>query len=175
MADNPWNRGQPLLGNVGPTPGLGTGMTDLLEGEYEPSAAQWVRDQVAAYEASNGEEANVLRGNPAWPIVVITSRGSKSGKLRKNPVMRVEKDGKYVAIASTGGAPKNPAWVENFLQHPVVQLQDGPEPALYKARLVEGEERKEWWDLAVDTWGTYAKYQEKTDRQIPVFVLEPIS
>jgi deazaflavin-dependent oxidoreductase (nitroreductase family) len=150
-------------------------MTDLLEGEYEPSAAQWVRDQVATYEASGGKEANILRGRADWPIVVITSRGSKSGKLRKNPVMRVEKDGTYVAIASVGGAPKNPAWVENFLADPVVQLQDGPEPALYKARLVEGEEREGWWDLAVDTWGTYASYQEKTDRQIPVFVLEKIS
>lgn len=149
-------------------------MTDLLEGEYEPSAAQWVRDQVATYEASGGKEGNILRGRADWPIVVITSRGSKSGRLRKNPVMRVEKDGTYVAIASVGGAPRNPSWVANFLADPVVQLQDGPEPALYKARLVDGDERKEWWDLAVDTWGTYAKYQEKTDRQIPVFVLEKI-
>ncbi len=147
-------------------------MTDLLEGEYEPSPAQWVRDQVATYEATGGTEANVLRDNPSWPIVVVTSRGAKSGKLRKNPVMRVEKDGRYVAIGSVGGAPHNPAWVANFLADPVVQLQDGPEPALYRARLVEGEERQEWWDLAVDTWSTYASYQEKTDRQIPVFVLE---
>jgi deazaflavin-dependent oxidoreductase (nitroreductase family) len=155
--------------------GIGKGMTDLLEGEYEPSAAQWVRDQVATYEATGGKEANVLRGNPNWPIVVITSRGARSGKLRKNPVMRVEKDGRYVAIASVGGAPRNPSWVANFLADPVVQLQDGPEPALYKARLVEGDERQEWWDHAVATWDTYAKYQEKTDRQIPVFLLEPIT
>ncbi|WP_183099821.1 nitroreductase family deazaflavin-dependent oxidoreductase [Nocardioides pelophilus] len=148
---------------------------DLLEGEYEPSAAQWVRDQVATYEASGGTEANVLRDNPDWPIVVITSRGSKSGKLRKNPVMRVEKDGVYVAIASKGGAPDNPSWAANFLADPVVQLQDGPEPALYRARLVEGDERQEWWDLAVATWSTYASYQEKTDREIPVFLLEPIA
>ncbi len=154
--------------------GIGTGM-DLLEGEYEPSAAQWVRDQVATYEASGGTEANVLRDNPDWPIVVITSRGSKSGKLRKNPVMRVEKDGVYVAIASKGGAPDNPSWAANFLADPVVQLQDGPEPALYRARLVEGDERQEWWDLAVATWSTYASYQEKTDREIPVFLLEPIA
>ena len=147
---------------------------ELLEGEYEPSAAKWVRDQVATYEATGGREANVLRGNKNWPIVVITSRGPKSGKLRKNPVMRVEKDGMYVAIASVGGAPQNPAWVDNFLADPVVQLQDGPEPALYRARLVEGEERQQWWDLAVATWSTYATYQEKTDRQIPVFVLEKI-
>jgi deazaflavin-dependent oxidoreductase (nitroreductase family) len=148
---------------------------ELLEGEYEPSPADWVREQVATYEATGGREANVLRGNPDWPIVVITSKGAKSGKLRKNPVMRVEKDGAYVAIGSVGGAPRNPAWVANFLAHPVVQLQDGPEPALYRARLVEGAERKEWWDLAVATWPTYASYQEKTDREIPVFVLEPIT
>ncbi len=150
-------------------------MTDLLEGEYEPSSAQWVRDQVATYEASGGQEGNVLRGRADWPIVVVTSRGSKSGKLRKNPVMRVEKDGVYVAIASVGGAPRNPAWVANFEAHPVVQLQDGPEPALYRARQVEGEERQQWWDLAVATWSTYASYQEKTDRKIPVFVLEPVA
>ena len=149
-------------------------MTDLLEGEYEPSAAQWVRDQVATYEASGGKEGNILRGRPDWPIVVITSRGVKSGKLRKNPVMRVEKDGVYVAIASVGGAPNNPAWVANFEADPVVQLQDGPEPALYRARLAEGDERQEYWDHAVATWSTYASYQEKTDRQIPVFLLEKI-
>lgn len=147
---------------------------DLLEGEYEPSPAEWVREQVATYEATGGAEANILRGNPNWPIVVITSRGAKSGKLRKNPVMRVEKDGVYVAIASTGGAPRNPSWYANFLAHPVVQLQDGAEPALYRARLAEGEERQRWWDFAVETWSTYASYQEKTDRQIPVFVLEPL-
>ena len=107
--------------------------------------------------------------------MVITSRGAQSGKLRKNPVMRVEKDGTYVAIASVGGAPKNPAWVANFEADPVVQLQDGPEPALYRARLAEGEERQEFWDHAVATWSTYASYQEKTDRQIPVFLLEPIA
>ncbi len=150
-------------------------MTDLLEGEYEPSAAGWVRDQVATYEASGGKEGNILRGRADWPIVVITSRGSKSGKLRKNPVMRVEKDGVYVAIASVGGGPRNPSWVANFLADPVVQLQDGPKPALYRARLVEGDERQQWWDLAVATWPTYATYQEKTERQIPVFLLEPIS
>ena len=150
-------------------------MTELLEGEYEPSTTQWVRDQVATYEATDGREANVLRNNPDWPIVVITSKGAKSGKLRKNPVMRVEKDGRYVAIGSVGGAPHNPAWVANFLANPVVQLQDGPEPALYEARLVEGDERAQWWDFAVDTWSTYASYQEKTDREIPVFVLEPLA
>ena len=143
-----------------------------LQGEYEPSTQKWVRDQVAAYEASGGREANTLR-DTGDPIVVITSVGAKSGKLRKNPVMRVEKDGKYVAIGSVGGAPRNPSWVANFLAHPVVDLQDGPEPKPYRARLLEGEERAEWWNFAVQTWPTYASYQEKTDREIPVFLLEP--
>ncbi|HWI43445.1 MAG TPA: nitroreductase family deazaflavin-dependent oxidoreductase [Nocardioides sp.] len=144
-----------------------------LQGEYEPSSQQWVRDQVAAYEASGGREANTLLDSDD-PIVVITSVGAKSGKLRKNPVMRVEKDGKYVAIASKGGAPDNPSWYANFVDHPLVDLQDGPEPKPYRARLLEGEERAEWWQLAVDTWATYASYQEKTDREIPVFLLEPV-
>lgn len=144
-----------------------------LQGEYEPSSQKWVRDQVAAYEASGGREANTLQGGND-PIVVITSIGAKSGKLRKNPVMRVEKDGVYVAIASKGGAPENPSWYANFVAHPEVDLQDGPEPKPYRARLVEGDERRQWWDLAVTTWPTYASYQEKTDREIPVFVLEPV-
>jgi deazaflavin-dependent oxidoreductase (nitroreductase family) len=144
-----------------------------LQGEYEPSKAKWVRDQVAAYEASGGREANTLRDS-GDPIVVITSVGAKSGKLRKNPVMRVEKDGVYAAVASYGGGPENPTWYANFLAHPLVDLQDGPEPKPYRARLTEGEERAEWWDRAVETWPTYASYQKKTDREIPVFVLEPV-
>ncbi len=144
-----------------------------LQGEYEPSSQQWVRDQVAAYEASGGQEANTLQGGKD-PIVVITSVGAKSGKLRKNPVMRVEKDGTYVAIASKGGAPDNPSWYANFVAHPLVDLQDGPEPKPYRARIAEGEERQQWWDHAVATWPTYASYQEKTDREIPVFLLEPV-
>ncbi|MFC5729424.1 MULTISPECIES: nitroreductase family deazaflavin-dependent oxidoreductase [Nocardioides] len=144
-----------------------------LQGEYEPSTAQWVRDQVAAYEASGGREANTLRSSRD-PIVVITSVGAKSGKLRKNPVMRVEKDGRYAAVASYGGRPDNPTWYANFLAHPVVDLQDGPEPKPYAVRLAEGGERAEWWDHAVRTWPTYASYQERTDREIPVFILEPI-
>ncbi|MFW6868336.1 nitroreductase family deazaflavin-dependent oxidoreductase [Nocardioides sp. CPCC 206347] len=144
-----------------------------LQGTYVPSSTQWVRDQVAEYEASGGTKANTLQGSKD-PIVVITSVGAKSGNLRKNPVMRVEKDGVYVAIASKGGAPDNPAWYDNFVAHPEVDLQDGPEAKSYRARLVEGEERTQWWDHAVATWSTYASYQEKTDREIPVFVLEPI-
>ncbi len=142
-----------------------------LDGEYEPGTLQWVREQVALYEATDGREGNTLDGDP---IVVITSRGAKSGKLRKNPVMRVERDGRYVAVASKGGAPEHPSWYANFVEHPVVDLQDGPEPHSYRARLLEGDERAEWWQLAVDTWPTYAEYQQKTDREIPVFLLERV-
>jgi F420H(2)-dependent quinone reductase len=142
-----------------------------LEGTYVPSKQGWVRDQVAEFEASDGARANTLR-DTGDPIVVITSVGARSGHLRKNPVMRVERDGTYVAIASQGGAPKHPEWYHNFLAHPLVELQDGAEKHTYAARLVEGDERAEWWDLAVRTWPTYARYQERTDRLIPVFVLE---
>ena len=142
-----------------------------LQGEYEPSATKWVRENVEAFEASNGLEANQLNGDP---IVVITSVGSKSGKLRKNPVMRVEHDGRYLAVASKGGAPENPAWVANFEAHPEVELQDRTEKRTYVPRLLEGAERAEWWDRAVATWPTYASYQKKTDREIPLFVLEPV-
>jgi deazaflavin-dependent oxidoreductase (nitroreductase family) len=144
-----------------------------LQGTYAPSKQQWVRDQVAEYEASDGTRANTLRGT-GYPIVVITSVGAKSGLLRKNPVMRVERDGAYVAIASKGGAPDNPEWYYNFLDHPEVELQDGAEKHTYRARLVTGDERTEWWDYAVATWPTYAEYQKRTDREIPVFVLERV-
>ena len=144
-----------------------------LEGEYEPSSQQWVRDQVAEFEESAGQRANTLR-DTGYPIVVITSVGAKSGKLRKNPVMRVERDGAYLAVASKGGAPEHPAWYFNFMKDPVVQLQDGPEPALYRARVAEGEERAAWWERCVAQYSPYAEYQEKTDREIPVFLLERI-
>lgn len=144
-----------------------------LDGEYEPSPQQWVRDQVAAYEASGGRAANLLRDRPEWPIVVITSRGARSGNLRKNPVMRVERDGVYAAVASQGGAPEHPAWYHNFLAHPEVELQDGPEPHLYRARVAEGDERLRWWARAVATYAPYADYADKTEREIPVFLLEP--
>jgi deazaflavin-dependent oxidoreductase (nitroreductase family) len=144
-----------------------------LVGEYVPSKAQWVRDQVEQFEASNGQEANTLRGGTD-PIVVITSVGAKSGNLRKNPVMRVERDGIYVAIASKGGAPEQPEWYYNFVAHPEVELQDGPVKKTYRVDLVEGAERADLWQLAVDTWDTYASYQKKTDREIPVFKLTPI-
>lgn len=142
-----------------------------LQGTYVPSSSQWVRDQVAEYEASGGAKANTLQGSKD-PIVVITSVGAKSGHLRKNPVMRVERDGAYLAVASKGGADDNPSWFDNFVAHPEVELQDGPEPHTYSLRLLEGEERADWWEHAVATWPTYASYQEKTDREIPLFLLE---
>ena len=145
-----------------------------LAGEYEPSPERWVRDQVEQFEASGGTEANILRGNPDWPIVVITSRGARSGKLRKNPVMRVEHDGVYAAVASKGGAPEHPVWYHNFLAHPEVDLQDGPEKHTYRARVVDGDERAVWWERAVAQFAPYAGYQRKTDREIPVFVLERV-
>jgi deazaflavin-dependent oxidoreductase (nitroreductase family) len=142
-----------------------------LDGEYEPSAAQWVRDQVAKYEATGGAEGNTVLNRP---IVVITSRGHASGKLRKNPVMRVEKDGVYAAVASQGGSPDHPTWFHNFVADPVVDLQDGPETKAYRARLAEGDERAEWWERAVAAFPNYAEYQTKTERQIPVFLLEQV-
>ncbi len=144
-----------------------------LQGEYVPSQWEWVRDQVERFEASNGAEANTLRDSDD-PIVVITSRGSKSGVLRKNPVMRVERDGKYLAVASKGGADEQPAWYYNFLEHPLVDLQDGPVKKSYTARVLVGEERADWWEHAVATWSTYAEYATKTEREIPVFLLEPV-
>ena len=142
-----------------------------LSGTYVPSKAQWVRDQVAEFEKSDGQEANTLRGSK-YPIVVITSVGAKSGNLRKNPVMRVERDGAYLAVASKGGADDNPEWYHNFVAHPEVELQDGAEKHTYTARLLDGEEYDDWWDHAVATWPTYAQYKEKTDRKIPLFLLE---
>jgi deazaflavin-dependent oxidoreductase (nitroreductase family) len=145
-----------------------------LQGVYEPSQWDWVRNQVDLYERTGGQEGNILQGRADWPIVVITSRGTKSGKLRKNPVMRVEHDGVYLAVGSKGGAPENPAWVANFRADPRVDLQDGPEPAQYLAREIEGDERAVWWERAVAVYAPYAEYQENTDRLIPLFVLERV-
>jgi deazaflavin-dependent oxidoreductase (nitroreductase family) len=143
-----------------------------LTGEYEPSTQQWVREQVEEFEASNGQRANVL-ARTGDPIVVITSQGARSGKLRKNPVMRVEHGGSYLAVASKGGAPEDPEWAHNFRAHPEVELQDGADRATYDVReLPDGPERDAWWDRAVETWPTYGDYQRKTDRLIPLFLLE---
>jgi F420H(2)-dependent quinone reductase len=141
-----------------------------LEGTYEPGTSRWASKQVAEYEASRGQQANTIMGRP---IVVITSRGAKSGLLRKNPVMRVEHDGRYAAVASNGGDSKHPSWYANFKASPEVDLQDGPEPHSFRARELTGDERTVWWDRAVAAFPAYAEYAEKTDRLIPVFVLEP--
>jgi F420H(2)-dependent quinone reductase len=142
-----------------------------LTGEYAPSATKWVRDNVEEYEASDGEKGGTLRGT-RYPVVVITSVGATSGKLRKNPVMRVERDGAYLAVASKGGADDDPAWADNFRKHPEVDLQDKAERHTYRVRELSGDEREDWWAHAVATWPTYASYQEKTERQIPLFLLE---
>jgi F420H(2)-dependent quinone reductase len=144
-----------------------------LTGEYVPSSQGWVRDQVARFEASDGAEANTLR-DTGMPIVVVTSVGAKSGKLRKNPVMRVEHDGRYAVVASKGGAPDHPSWYHNLVTHPEVELQDGPVRKTYRARVVEGDERREWWERSVAAFPPYADYERRTDREIPVFVLEPL-
>jgi deazaflavin-dependent oxidoreductase (nitroreductase family) len=144
-----------------------------LEGEYEPPAWDWVREQVEEYEASNGERANTLM-DTGLPIIVITMRGAKSGKIRKTALMRVEHEGEYALVASVGGAPKNPTWYANLVKDPTaLMIQDGPEPRDYVAPGVEGEERQVWWDRAVEAYPPYAEYQEKTDRTIPVFVASP--
>jgi F420H(2)-dependent quinone reductase len=142
-----------------------------LTGEYAPSTAGWARKQAERYEATAGEEANDLRGRP---IIVMTSVGAKTGKLRKTPLMRVEHGGLYAVVASQGGAPKHPVWYFNLKANPHVELQDGPTKRDYLARELSGDEKAVWWERAVATWPDYAKYQARTKRQIPVFVLEPL-
>jgi deazaflavin-dependent oxidoreductase (nitroreductase family) len=141
-----------------------------LTGEYEPSPSQWVRDQVEAYEGSDGREANTLR-DTGLPIIVVTSRGNKTGKVRKTPLMRVEHDGEYALVASRGGAPKNPVWYYNLKADPdTVTIQDGAQPFDVRVRELSGDERAAWWQRAVAAYPPYAEYQTRTDRQIPVFV-----
>jgi deazaflavin-dependent oxidoreductase (nitroreductase family) len=141
-----------------------------LTGEYEPSTQQWVRDQVAEYERSGGARANTLR-DTGLPIVIVTTRGNKSGKLRKTPLMRVEHDGEYALVASQGGSPAHPVWYYNLQADPeAVTIQDGPEPFDARVREVTGQERDVWWERAVAAYPPYAEYQERTDRLIPVFV-----
>ncbi|GGZ61002.1 nitroreductase [Streptomyces inusitatus] len=141
-----------------------------LEGEYEPSPAQWVRDQVELYESSGGTEGTTLRG---MPVVILTTVGARSGRIRKSPLMRVEHDGRYAVVASAGGADSHPVWYHNVVAQPRVELQDGAVRQDMTAREVEGEEKALWWARAVEAYADYADYQEKTDRPIPVFVLEP--
>jgi F420H(2)-dependent quinone reductase len=143
-----------------------------VEGNYEPSTRAWVREQVDEYEGSGGTRGTTLR-DTGLPVVIITNRGARTGKVRKTPVMRVEHDGRYAAVASQGGAPTHPLWYYNFRANPRVELQDGPHRRDMVAREVTGDERAEWWARAVAAYPPYAEYQEKTTRQIPVFVIEP--
>ena len=142
-----------------------------VDGEYEPSTQRWVRDQVDLYESSGGTQGTTLR-DTGLPVVIITNRGARSGKVRKTPLMRVEHDGRYAAVASQGGAPAHPRWYYNFLADPRVELQDGPRKWDMIAREATGDERAEWWQRAVAAFPPYAEYQRKAARQIPVFVLE---
>ncbi|MEU6830534.1 nitroreductase family deazaflavin-dependent oxidoreductase [Nocardia beijingensis] len=141
-----------------------------LTGEYEPSTSDWAREQAEKYENSGGTEGATLQG---VPIILLTTKGAKSGKLRKTPLMRVEHDGEYAVVASLGGAPKHPVWYHNIKAEPHVELRDGTVVKDYTAREVFGEEKERWWERAVEVWPDYANYQTKTDRQIPVFVLTP--
>jgi deazaflavin-dependent oxidoreductase (nitroreductase family) len=141
-----------------------------LTGEYEPSPSAWSRRQTELYEATNGEQAGDLRGRP---VIVLTSVGAKTGKLRKTPLMRVEHEGVYAVVASLGGDPRNPLWYHNLKKQPHVELQDRAIKRDYTAREVTGDEKAIWWEHAVRAWPDYATYQTRTERQIPVFVLHP--
>ncbi|UVE93874.1 nitroreductase family deazaflavin-dependent oxidoreductase [Dietzia sp. B32] len=141
-----------------------------LTGEYEPSPSEWVRMQVETYEKTDGAEGGDLVG---IPVIIVTSVGRKSGKLRKTPLMRVEHEGSYAAVASQGGAPTHPVWYWNITAHPHVEVRDRDRVGDYTARELSGAERDEWWERAVAVYPDYRDYQEKTDRTIPVFVLEP--
>lgn len=141
-----------------------------LDAEYEPSPAQWVRDQVAEYELSGGQRANTLR-DTGLPVVIVTTRGNKSGKIRKMALMRVEHNGQYALVASKGGAPTHPVWYYNLVAHPnSVVIQDGPDPFPVTVKELDGDERTKWWERAVAAYPPYAEYQERTDRTIPVFL-----
>jgi deazaflavin-dependent oxidoreductase (nitroreductase family) len=143
-----------------------------LQGEYAPSTSAWARKQAEVYEASGGTDADTLR-DTGLPIIVLTTLGAKSGKLRKTALMRVEHDGVYAVVASRGGAPQHPQWYFNLVANPLVELQDGPDKRDYRAREVHGDEKALWWERSVAAYPPYADYQKRTERQIPVFVLEP--
>jgi deazaflavin-dependent oxidoreductase (nitroreductase family) len=142
-----------------------------ITGEYVPSPSARAREQVELYESSGGTEGTTLRGKP---VVILTTLGARSGKVRKIPLMRVEHEGAYAVVASLGGAPKHPVWYHNLVANPRVELQDGPAKHDYVAREVSGEEKALWWKRAVEAWPDYAGYQLRTDREIPVFVLERV-
>jgi deazaflavin-dependent oxidoreductase (nitroreductase family) len=144
-----------------------------LEGEYEPSKEQWVRDQVELYESSGGTKGTTLR-DTGLPVIIVTNRGARSGKLRKTPLMRVEHGGRYLLVASQGGAPEHPQWYWNLQADPHIEVQDGPEKQQMVAREITGDEKRAWWERAVAAFPPYAKYQERAEREIPVFVAEPV-
>ena len=143
-----------------------------LSGDYEPSPSDWVREHADTIMQAGTTDGVDMKGKP---LILLTTVGAKTGKIRKTPLMRVENDGQYAVVASLGGAPKNPVWYYNIKAHPRVELQDGDVTKDYEAREVSGEEKAVWWERAVEAWPDYAEYQKKTDRQIPVFVLTPIS
>ena len=143
-----------------------------LSGDYEPSTSDWARENAEKYMESGGTEGTELQGKP---VILLTTIGAKTGKIRKTPLMRVEHDGQYAIVASLGGAPKHPVWYHNVKANPRVELQDGPVTKDYEAREVVGDDKAIWWERAVEAWPDYAKYQAQTDRQIPVFVLTPIN
>ena len=143
-----------------------------LSGEYEPSTSDWARENAEKYMESGGTDGTEMKGKP---VILLTTIGAKTGKIRKTPLMRVEHDGEYAIVASLGGAPKNPVWYHNVKAHPRVELQDGPVTRDYEAREVFDDEKATWWERAVEAWPDYAEYQTKTDRQIPVFVLTPVN
>ncbi|MGW4649727.1 nitroreductase family deazaflavin-dependent oxidoreductase [Kitasatospora sp. NPDC004289] len=143
-----------------------------LEGEYDPSPMQWIREQVELYEGSGGTEGTTL-WDTGLPVVIVTMRGARSGRIRKVPLMRVEHEGRYAAVATKGGFPRHPVWYHNLSANPLVVLQDGPERRTMTAREITGEEKAEWWERAVAAYPTYAEYEKTAGRVIPVFVLEP--
>ncbi|MER5666931.1 nitroreductase family deazaflavin-dependent oxidoreductase [Streptomyces mirabilis] len=144
-----------------------------LEGQYEPSTTQWVREQVEVYESSGGTKRTTL-WDTGRPVVVMTTRGAKSGKIRKAPVMRVEHGGRYAVVGSLGGSPKHPLWYFNVKADPRVELQDGSVKQDMMAHEATGKERAEWWQRAVAAFPRYADVQKKTSREFPVFILEPV-
>ncbi|MBB5921628.1 deazaflavin-dependent oxidoreductase (nitroreductase family) [Actinoalloteichus hoggarensis] len=143
-----------------------------MSGEYAPSTSDWARKQAELYESSGGTEAATLHG---LPIIVLTTLGAKTGRLRKTALMRVEHDGSYAAVASLGGSPRHPVWYHNLVAEPRAELQDGAVKKDYIAREVTGEEKARWWKRAVEAYPPYAEYQQKTTREIPVFVLTPVT
>jgi deazaflavin-dependent oxidoreductase (nitroreductase family) len=142
-----------------------------LEGRYEPSPVDWVRKQVEQFESSDGREGNTMKD---LPVIVLTTKGARTGNIRKSPLMRVEHDGKYLIVASLGGAPSHPVWYHNVVANPTVEIQDGATRQDMATRELDGDEREVWWKRAVDAFPPYAEYQEKTSRVIPILICEPV-